>query len=583
MGGESGTNNGGAGTGGEDAGASGSSVTGSGCLAHDFDLRAALVSGKVTVNGVAISDPASQGVGNLVLFTGTDSALLTTTSSSSYSTLILPGTYDVYFVLYAAGSAMPINQFVKLEGGIVVGTEPLTLDIDVPVVTVSGAVTVNGSVPADVASTGPGSIFFESETSRVTTLSTTASSQYSARVVPGSYDLAYSYPDGSPEPSGTGTQFRHGIAVGSSPVVDIDIPLTPVSVSVTMNGLARTAASTAGTLVLIDAKGGYATLSANSSTSPYSAQVVPGSYDLYWSAPDEPPTDKMLPRNPFAKLKGGIVVGSVPLAFNVDIAVTTISGAITINGSPIQKLGSNLGTLRLQGATGTDPYFRVDAGSYALSLVAGTYDLFYDQGVNGNAPRNSYSMLQSGIVLGSSPLSLDIDIPATLVSGSVTINGKTISAIKQPDFSLWLRSATSTATLLEYPTKDTYSALVIPGTYDLYYRNTVEGRPDIPDNVNAKIQSGIVVGSTPLTLDIDIHFSRFAGTTTVNGLLLPDQGRIAGSLSLKNVDGDAAIVRLYGSNYSSRLLPGVYDTYFYGSGPSQPANVSTYLGCLYVP
>ncbi|MEI9954490.1 MAG: hypothetical protein WDO74_37360 [Pseudomonadota bacterium] len=50
------------------------------CLGHDIDLRATIVSGTVTVNGVTVGDPTSNGGGSLLLRNADDSALLTGTS-----------------------------------------------------------------------------------------------------------------------------------------------------------------------------------------------------------------------------------------------------------------------------------------------------------------------------------------------------------------------------------------------------------------------------------------------------------------------------------------------------------------------
>lgn len=575
---------GGAGAGGEDLGASGSGGSASGCLGRDFDLRATLVSGKVTVNGNAISDPTSEGLGQLLLMGETDSVLLTDTSSRSYSALVMRGTYDLYYGHLADGSAVPINGFVRLVGGIVVDAAPLTLDIDVPAVRVTGALTVNGAI-ADVANTGPGSVYFVSPEARSTLLATTASGSYSALVVPGTYDLAYSYPDGSAVPLGNPTHLGKAFEVGpASTVVDIDVPLTRVSVTVTMNGLPRSAASDAGTLFLADANG-EAYLSASSPSSPYSGRVVPGSYDLYWHAPDQAPSDATVPRNGGAKLRSGVVVGSDPLSFSLDIPVTTVSGRITVNGIPAETLGKYLGSLTLQGSTGGNPYFPVDAGSYSLSLVAGTYDAFFEHGsTKGISPSNSYTQLPGAIVVGSTPLSRDIDIPATRVSGNITVNGKAISQISHPDFSLLLRAAVGSATLVEYPTQNAYSALVIPGTYDLYYAAATEGRPEIPGNFSARLQTGIVVGSTPLSLDVDIRSTLLDGRMTLNGAAVADSGT-SSALILSNADGLSAIVRPHGSGYSALLVPGTYEVRYdgYNQGHNLPNNNNTYLGCFYVP
>jgi hypothetical protein len=111
-------------------------------------------------------------------------------------------------------------------------------------------------------------------------------------------------------------------------------------------------------------------------------------------------------------------------------------------------------------------------GAYSLLVIAGTYDLIYDGGSGAGVPKNYATTLKRGIVVGSSPVSLDIDISAVNVSGSVTLNGAKLTGSINDDGegSLSLRDATGGQGVLSWLHAGSYSTLIIPGTYDLVPR-----------------------------------------------------------------------------------------------------------------
>src|SRR6185503_3283614 len=209
-------------------------------------------------------------------------------TSGSYSALVIPGTYDLYFGFGAAGTAVPTNARAKLRSGIVVGAAPLRLDVDVPATTVSGTVTVNGGAVANTSSAGQGTVsLVNAAGDSVALANTTPTGSYSALVVPGTYDVQYSNTySGAPLPTNSAARIQTGIVVGASAVsLNIDIPAPTVSAAITINGAAVTgAAKGQWSLALKNAAGDSAQLlTYTSGTGAYSARVVPGTYDLYWT------------------------------------------------------------------------------------------------------------------------------------------------------------------------------------------------------------------------------------------------------------------------------------------------------------
>ncbi len=260
-----------------------------GCSSGDINLLATQVSGTITVNGAVIRDPTSQGEGRLSLHRrdGAETANLATTAAvgGAYSAFVIPGSYDLYYDgQQRAGTAAPVNTGTLIRSGIVVGASPLSLDIDVPVATVSGTVKVNGA-PITQAQ-GVGILTLRGAGTSSARLSSTSpeGGSYSVPVLPGKYDLIYGNGTGTGVPVNYSAVIRTGIVVDQAPLsLDIDVPVTTVTVTVTVNGAPASAAT--GAPNLRSALDRVQLSSASASGNTYSAQAVPGgSYDLYWTA-----------------------------------------------------------------------------------------------------------------------------------------------------------------------------------------------------------------------------------------------------------------------------------------------------------
>jgi len=589
---------GGAGTGTTgSAGIGGAAGARTGCLGNDIDLRATTVSGTITINGVAVTDPTTRGVGNIALLRDKDSALLGTTSASggAYATLIFPGTYDLYYGRSAAGTGVPNNALAKLRSGIVVGASPLELDVDVAATKVSGTVTVNGAA-VKAAGEGLGTVSLVNAAGDSVVLADLASSgSYTALVIPGTYDLYYTSLEGGPPlPANTSAKLQGGVVVGTSPLsLNVDIPAATVSATVTINGAAVTgAAKGQWGLTLKNAEGARAQLTTYSAASgARSGLVIPGTYDLYWTS-----TNAEVPGNTAAKIKSGIVVGTSAVSLSVDVPSTTISGTVTLAGAAPSVLINGLTYLTLRGAAGdTVPLPIATAGTYSARVIPGTYDLYFGLigGARDGAPRNSAAKLKSAIVVGASPHSLNIDIPATSISGTATINGAAIATTAQRAFVLTLQGAAGdTAQLASYPQGGAFSAFVVPGTYDLYYTHQSDNGLVIPNNGAAKLRSGIVVGASPVALDVDIRGTTVSGAITVNGVANPG---VAGDLAFvglfsdpDNRDSSALLTSAAAATgtYTTFVLPGMYEVYYVlyrSSGSTLPVNTNAHLGCFVVP
>src|SRR6185369_4922853 len=152
--------------------------------------------------------------------------------------------------------------------------------------------------------------------------------------------------------------------------------------------------------------------------------------------------------------------------------------------------------------------------AYSGHVVPGTYDLYLTTG-SAELPGNSSAKIRSGIVVGASAVSLTVDVPSTTISGTVTLAGAVSSALANGISYLTLRGAAGDTVPLTITTSGTYSARVIPGTYDLTYGPTAIPPSGAPRNRAAKLRSALVVGASPLSLNIDIPATTVSGRATI--------------------------------------------------------------------
>jgi hypothetical protein len=174
----------------------------------DLDLRSVRVSGNVTVRGAAM--PAAGASRGTLTFLGQDGLVGVTTASlgasgpASYVVSLWPGMYRVTFDANQnlCGQGLPAPA-VPCVGGLVPTTATLigdgTLDVDVPAVTLTGKVTMNGAaLPPEPG--GRGALSFhqaphnglgEGSTQASVSLGTTGDGSYGVTLVPGPYIVAH--------------------------------------------------------------------------------------------------------------------------------------------------------------------------------------------------------------------------------------------------------------------------------------------------------------------------------------------------------------------------------------------------------
>ena len=394
---------------------------------------------------------------------------------------------------------------------------------------------------------------------------------YTQVVLPGTYDLFYEL--SSPGPSVPGnklTKLRSGIVVGSSPqTIDFDVVPTTVSGTITLNGASGAGKDGKANVRLRNASGDDILLGSTAATGPYTALVIPGTYDLYYIVDS---SGAGVPPNTLTKLQTGIVVGSSPLALNIDVPAATVSGMFTLNGTTVPPVNGWGGALQLRNAAGDSAIIAVKTGAFSSLVLPGTYDLYYSSSLGSSAaiPSNILTKVRTGIVIATGTQTLNVDVPATVVSGALTIGGAAVPPTTGVA-ALSLQNAAGDQAALATTITGTFSQLVVPGTYDLYYGISGAGA-NLPGNQLVKVRSAIVVPTSPLTLDIDVPATAVSGTITVNGAQVP-ASKGTGILTLRTTAGDVVGLGSTGAAgaYSRLVVPGTYDLFYAISSNSSDA------------
>jgi len=481
-------------------------VSPSGVTTVSADVPTVSVFGLLTVGGVAIldsSDHATLSLINPFDATQFDTFIMGNTVSGSYAVNAVPGTYDLRYVSdwlmpYAPGERTPLNNGAIVKRIVYpVSAGPVTMDIDIPVATVSGIVTVNGAAPT-ASSNGMLTLWGRGSGGDlgILDIGRAADGQYAVKVIPGTYDL---YLQGGGIPRNGAALLRRGIVISAGPTnaLDIDIKAATVTGAITIGGVAGGTATDRGAIYLY--RGGGLDLEDDvllgyTDASSYSVQVAPGTYDVYYISDETTVGLKNAPRNKRAKIGANVVIAAAgTTTLNVDVPFATVTGSLTINGVAKPTAATNRGAYYLTNASGDEARLAyTNATSYTARIVPGTYDLYFRifdfTGGPGALPSNASAKLKSGIVVAPGANVVDVDLPIVTVTGAFTINGAAVSDANDAG-TILLRSDEGQVITLGKTSQLTYSIGLVPGAYDVYYGSDGSGSGVVtPGNVNAKLR-----------------------------------------------------------------------------------------------
>jgi hypothetical protein len=579
-------------------------VLGPGAQTLNLDVDVAQLSGSIEMNGdVPPKSKSSNDVGFYARSLDTGKAHLFATlqydtsgnlvaGTNAYSTILPVGTYDIeyqrgynpssdYVFQSSVGEAFPYG-YQTLQKNVTLVKGALTLDLDVSVGTVTGAIELNGGTPPTSKSSNDVTFYARShDTGKLHSFATlqydsagllvAGTDSYSTVLPVGTYDIEYQrgynatndyvFQNPANEPFSYGYQtLQKNVVIGlGSQVLDLDVSVGSVSGAIEMNG-------------------------------------------------DVPPTSK------------------------------------SSNDVGFYARSHDTGKLHWFATLQYDSAGLLVAGtdSYSTVLPVGTYDVLYQRGYNSSEdyvfqnPANEpfsygYQTLQKNVVIGLGSQVLDLNVGVGSVSGVIELNDALPPKSKSSnDVGFYARSH-DTGKLhwfatLQYDTSgnlvagtDSYSTVLPIGTYDVLYQRAYnssggyvyENPVGEPFSYGYQmLMENVSIGLGAQTLDLNVNVSQIAGTVTFNGGTPPSKSKssndpIIYALSretgvlhwLTNVEYDTSGNLVAGSSAYSTVLPsGTYDlvyqrsfntsgNYVFATTPSDvvPNGYNHIASCISVP
>jgi len=276
------------------------------------------------------------------------------------------------------------------------------------------------------------------------------------------------------------------------------------------------------------------------------------------------------------------VLSGVPLQADgllaVDVLPVRVQGPITLDGAPLPDAREDRGALlfRLErgGTLRTDPLEDEGARTYALTLLAGSYDVAWDgnEALCQETPAPPVPC-NDGPLLEGLPLNADgelaVDVQAVRVQGAVTLNGARLPDDDGERGALAFVLPSSASELRTRPLGSRgaarYDVALLPGHYDVRWEGT-QPRCAEEEATVAPCNGGKLLDAVPLTLsgvlDVDVPAVTVQGSVTLEGARLPDElssrGNLAWSLVSQGRTAADGLLSRGARRYELTLLAGDY-------------------------
>lgn len=343
-------------------------------------------------------------------------------------------------------------------------------------------------------------------------------------------------------------------AVGST----WDVPVTSVRVtgSFLLNGQPFPASFLQGANFFLRNAGGDEVYLGLSNDGGFDRRIVPGTYDVVY----EHKVGSQVPANPETVVMQGVTL-LADTDFDVTVTAISVSGAFSLNGAPFPNTSYESASISLRDRK-TDalvPLGDTHAGSYAVLLIPGFYDVVYEHRTGGSViPKNSLATIAANVSLQKSQ-TYGISVSSVRVTGAFLVNGAAPPATAyDTGLVTFVDTSNGAAAVLGETMDQSYEVNVVPGTYDVGYQLVAGGDSVVPANKNARLPRGVGF-SANATYDIDLPSIHVYGDITIGGAAPPATAYETGYLRLRAGEDSVVLGLSHDAAYSKRILPGVYD------------------------
>ncbi|HVQ31219.1 MAG TPA: hypothetical protein VMV21_16615 [Vicinamibacteria bacterium] len=406
-------------------------------------------------------------------------------------------------------------------------------------------------------------------------LGTTNGPPSPVRVVPGVYDVYYSWQGGNDVPRNQLTRILRGVSIRRDRALNINVPMITMGGVKHHNGLPFVDDGGTAALSLRRADGRGTVPLGGILPSEFLVRLIPGAYTLEYDWSE----GATLPRNRHAVLR------RLSLASNLANLVVNVP-SVAQDFALLHNGGAFPGTVYAHGdvVLRRNDREEVMVGSShepptTVVVIPGTYEAHWHHVAGATVPRNEDARFRRGLVVDGSPLV--IDVPSLEIAGDILVNGQSPPSTAYEDARLSLASPDgSDHAYLSQTQYGAYSVRVVPGLYDIVYEHQAGGSV-LPSNPRATLGRWRVAAQPNRT--IDIPAGTYQGSFALNGEPFPGSAYESGNVYLLPLKGDGAPVLIGPTHYGAferRVLPGLYRSAFghEAGGSFIPTNTLTTFG-----
>ena len=451
------------------------------------DIPVVTLEGQLLVDGeLAQTDEYESGELWLVEPGTGDEVRLGTTYDGSYSVRVTPGAYEVHYRRTLGGDLVPRNGDA-IVGAITLDPETadtsLVIDHDVPVIEIAGAITLAGAAPPDSEYETALLAFRDPATGDEFPIGETRDGAYSARVVPGLYDVVYDRVLGGQAVPANDRAFlsQADARVGA---VDIDVPAVSISGTFAIDGaVPGTDPTNDAIITLRDLQTGDELELGHLTSGSFDRVVIPQQYAVDYGVLANAGG---LPANTQGTLTTVTIEGDMVLP--VDVVAASVGGTFTVQGGVPPTSEYDDARIFLRSPAGDSVLLgNTRLGAFSVPVLAGSYDVVYVLEAGGaQVPANGEAILETGVLVAGDT-ALDVDVPSVQLSGSITVAGE-IPPTSANDRGVIVAENIESGDVVTLGGTESGSYLraLTRGRYVIAYRNEAPGEL-LPHNSNAAL------------------------------------------------------------------------------------------------